>query len=213
MKIASQLAGVGVGVGVALLLVAPRLSAQKNAVRTVSGSSVAATVKNGTGTQQFAVATLPTGGGQASDDAAGVAVAGQLSSASTAAVTAGEADSDGLGSQQSVATASNVNLLNGLITADRVVGIASVTSNGNRTSGDYDGSTITNLTVNGALVAGGDYTPPPNTRMNIPGGYVVLNEQNTNGKGKGVSVAVNMVHVYLSSGSEIIVGAASSSIQ
>lgn len=207
MKLAPLFTGVGVA-----LLVAP-LSAQKNMVRTVSGSSVAATVKNAAGTQQFAVATLPTGGGQASDDAAGVTVAGQLSSASTAAVTAGEADSDGLGSQQSVATASNVNLLNGLITADRVVGIASVTSNGNKVAGDYDGSTITNLTVNGALVAGGDYTPAPNTRMNIPGGYVVLNEQNTNGRGKGMSVAVNMVHVYLSSGGEIIVGAASSSIQ
>lgn len=206
MKLMTQLAGVS------LLLVAVPLAAQKSAARTVMGSSVAVTMKSGGVMQQFAVATLPTGGGQASDDAAGVSTA-QLSSASTAAVTAGEADSDGLGSQQSVATASTVNLLNGMITADRVVGIASVTSNGNKTAGDFDGSVITNLTVNGTLVSGGDYTPAPNTRMTFPGGYVVLNEQNTNGRGKGMSVAVNMIHVYLSTGDEIVVGSASSSIQ
>lgn len=206
MKLMTQLVGVG------LLVVAVPLAAQKSVTRTVTGSSVGVSVKSNGMTQQFAVAGLPSGGGQASDDAAGVATS-QVSSAATAAVTAGEADADGLGSQQSVATASTVNLLNGMITADRVVGIASVTSNGNRTAGDYDGSVITNLTVNGTLVSGGDYTPAPNTRMNIPGGYVVLNEQTTNGRGKGMSVAVNMIHVYLTTGDEIVVGAANSSIQ
>jgi hypothetical protein len=155
---------------------------------------------------------LPTGGGQAASDSSGV-VLPQLSSASLAAVTAGEADSDGLGSQQSVATASNINLLNGLITADRVVGIASVTSNGNKASGGFDGSSIANLMVNGTLVSGTDFTPAPNTRMTIPGGYVVLNEQTVGGKGRGVSMSVNMIHVYLTSGDEIVVAAASSSIQ
>ena len=206
MKLMTQLVGVG------LLVVAVPLAAQKNMTRTVTGSSVGVSVKSNGMTQQFAVAGLPSGGGQASDDAAGVTTS-QVSSAATAAVTAGEADADGLGSQQSVATASTVNLMNGMITADRVVGIASVTSNGNRTAGDYDGSVITNLMVNGTLVSGGDYTPAPNTRMNIPGGYVVLNEQTTNGRGKGMSVAVNMIHVYLTTGDEIVVGAANSSIQ
>ncbi|HEX4634129.1 MAG TPA: choice-of-anchor P family protein [Gemmatimonadales bacterium] len=198
--------------GVGLLLAAVPLAAQKNMVRTVTGSSVGVMVKSGGSTQQFAVAALPAGGGQASDDASGVTLT-QASTASTAAVTAGEADSDGLGSQQSVGTASTVNLMNGMITADRVVGIASVTSNGNKTAGDYDGSVITNLMVNGTLVSGGDYTPAANTRMNIPGGYVVLNEQTTNGRGKGMSVSVNMIHVYLTTGDEIVVGSASSSIQ
>lgn len=197
--------------GVGLLLVAVPLAAQKNAARTVNGSSIAVSVTHAGATQQFAIASMPTGGGQASDDAAGVSTT-QLSSASTAAVTAGEADSDGLGSQQSVATASTVNLLGGTITADRVVGIASVTSNGNKTAGDFDGSVITNLTVNGTLVSAGDFTPAPNTKMNIPGGYVVLNEQTT-GHGKGMSMSVNMIHVYLTTGDEIVVGSASSSIQ
>ena len=206
MKLMTQLAGAGL-----LLVAVPGLSAQK-ALTTVTGSSIAAMVKSGGATQQFAVASLPSGGGQAADDAAAVSTP-QLSSASTAAVTAGEVDPDGLGSQQSVSTASNLSLLNGLITADRVVGIASVTSSGNRASGDFDGSSITNLTVNGTLVSGGDYTPAPNTTMTIPGGYVVLNEQTVDGRGKGMSVAVNMIHVYLSSGDEIVVGAASSAIQ
>lgn len=206
MKRITQLLGVG------LLWVAVPLAAQKNANRTVNGSSVALSVKSNGATQQFAVAWMPAGGGQASDDAAMVAN-GQASTASAAAVTAGEADADGLGSQQSVATAANVNLLNGMISADKVVGIASVTSNGNKTAGDYDGSVITNLVVNGTLVSGGDYTPAPNTRMDIPGGYVVLNEQTTNGRGKGMSVSVNMIHVYLTTGDEIVVGSASSSIQ
>jgi hypothetical protein len=197
--------------GVGLLLVAVPLAAQKSATRTVTGSSLAVSVKQAGAMQQFAVATLPAGGGQASDDATGVSTA-QLSSASAAAVTAGEADSDGLGSQQSVATASTVNLLNGMITADRVVGIASVTSNGNKTTGDFDGSVVTNLMVNGTLVAAGDYTPAPNTTMSIPGGYVVLNEQ-TSGHGRGMSLSVNMIHVYLTTGDEIVVGSASSAIQ
>jgi len=198
--------------GVGLLLVAVPLTAQKNANRTVTGSSLAVSVKHAGVMQQFAVASLPAGGGQASDDATGVST-NQLSSASAAAVTAGEADSDGLGSQQSVATASTVNLMNGMITADRVVGIASVTTNGNKAAGDYDGSVISNLMVNGTLVSGRDYTPAPNTRMSIPGGYVVLNEQTTNGRGKGMSVSVNMIHVYLTTGDEIVVGSASSAIQ
>jgi len=198
--------------GVGLLLVAVPLTAQKNANRTVTGSSLAVSVKHAGVMQQFAVASLPAGGGQASDDATGVST-NQLSSASAAAVTAGEADSDGLGSQQSVATASTVNLMNGMITADRVVGIASVTTNGNKAAGDYDGSVISNLMVNGTLVSGSDYTPAPNTRMSIPGGYVVLNEQTTNGRGKGMSVSVNMIHVYLTTGDEIVVGSASSAIQ
>ncbi len=197
--------------GVGLLLAAFPLAAQKS-LTTATGSSMAVSVKSNGAVQQFAVAMLPAGGGQASDDAAMVSTP-QFTSASTAAVTAGEVDTDGLGSQQSVATASNVNLLNGLITADKVVGIASVTSNGNRSSGDYDGSVITNLTVNGTLVSGSDFTPAPNTKMTIPGGYVVLNEQASAGHGKGTSVSVNMIHVYLSSGDEIVVGAASSSIQ
>ncbi|HEU5465259.1 MAG TPA: choice-of-anchor P family protein [Gemmatimonadales bacterium] len=197
--------------GVGLLLAAFPLAGQRS-LTTATGSSMAVSVKSNGTTQQFAVAMLPAGGGQASDDAAMVSTP-QLTSASTAAVTAGEVDTDGLGSQQSVATASNVNLLNGLITADKVVGIASVTSNGNKSSGDYDGSVITNLTVNGTLVSGSDFTPAPNTKMTIPGGYVVLNEQASAGHGKGTSVSVNMIHVYLSSGDEIVVGAASSSIQ
>jgi hypothetical protein len=198
------------GVGL-LLLSAAGLQAQKS--RTATGSSVAASVKGASGVQQLAVAQLPTGGGQASNDTAGVSMSGQLTSSSISAVTAGEADSDGLGSTQSVATASDVNLLNGVVTADRVVGIASVVMNRNKFSGDVDGSSITNLSVNGTLVAGGDYTPAPNTRMTIPGGYVVLNEQAVNGKGSGMSVSVNMIHVYLSSGGEIVVGAANSAIQ
>jgi len=36
-------------------------------------------------------------------------------------------------------------------------------------------------------------------KMTIPGGYVVLNEQISAGHGKGTSVSVNMIHVYLSS--------------
>lgn len=206
MKHLKQLLGVGL-----LLVAVPALSAQKG-LTTVNGMSVAASVKHAGVVQQLAVANLPAGGGQMSADTGAVALS-QISTASIAAVTAGEADSDGLGSQQSVATASNVNLLNGLITADRVVGIASVTSNGNRSAGDYDGSVITNLSVNGVLVSGGDYTPAPNTRMTIPGGYVVLNEQASAGHGKGTSVSVNMIHVYLTTGDEIVVGSASSSIQ
>jgi hypothetical protein len=68
----------------------------------------------------------------------------------------------------------NVNVLNGLITADEVKTVASSRATAtNATS--RNGSTFTNLVVNDRTFSG---TPAPNTRVNLPGlSYVILNKQ------------------------------------
>ena len=86
----------------------------------------------------------------------------------------------------SSATLGAVNILNGLITADGVVAMASSTVG----SADAEGSSLSNLVVNGVSLS----DPAPNTRVDLPGtGYVVLNEQIPTSGG----ITVNMIHVVL----------------
>jgi hypothetical protein len=129
--------------------------------------------------------------------------------------TSGAITPDGELGAQSTASAAGVNILNGLITADAVV----ATVESNKVPGNGAVSTATtdflNLVVNGVQVISGDGTVASNTQISLPGvGYVVLNEQSASGNG-GLSsgLVLNMIHVYLQSGGDIIVGAASSSVK
>ncbi len=95
----------------------------------------------------------------------------------------------------SSATLGAVSLLNGLISTDGVVAVASSSRDATGASSDAEGSTLSNLVVNGAEVA----DPAPNTRLDLPGvGYVILNEQSRTGDGWSSSgITVNMIHVVL----------------
>jgi len=180
----------------------------------VSGQGYAAVVNLASGTQPFASATLPAEGGMIAADLDAAAVASTLSASTLNSITTGMADS-AVASAQTSAEAADVSILNGLITARQVLGVAASYVNQQAAGSGADGSTLLDLVVNGVPLAG---TPPPNTRIDLAGvGYVVLNEQTPTGNGVTTSgISVNMIHVVLRNAltglttGEIIVGSATS---
>ena len=180
----------------------------------VSGQGAAAAVATMGGAQQFAMAALPSSGGMADSELAAVAVPSTLSADGLASITTGQLD-ETLVSATTTAEAANVNLLNGLITAQAVLAVATSYANGVGATSESQGSTLVGLVINGADY--GDVAPAPNTQVDLPGvGYVVLNEQLPTGDGvHSTGLTVNMIHVYLTdlSGTptgDIVVGTAQS---
>jgi hypothetical protein len=111
---------------------------------------------------------------------------------------------------------SNVNLLGGLITADKIGTTASASWNG---GGSRSGSaTFVNVKVNGSLLPS---NLAPNTRENLPGiGYVIVNEQygssnaseaTENVIGIDIYITVSNNSVGLAVGTRIVVSLASAS--
>ena len=207
----------GIGVvaigAMSLTLGAARVEAQ---APYVSGQGYAAVVNLATGTQQFAGAALPAEGGMVDADVDAAAVASTLTASTLNAITTGMADS-AVGSAQTSAEAADVSILNGLITARQVLGVAASYVNQQAAGSGADGSALLDLVVNGVSFAG---TPPPNTRIDLAGvGYVVLNEQTPTGNGVTTSgISVNMIHVVLRNAltglttGEIVVGSATSAV-
>ena len=180
---------------------------------TATGQSYGVGVTTATVNQKVGSAVLPAGEMLAQDQASDVAVAGLVTAQNVFALVNG-GGTDGSDAVSS-ATLGTVSILNGLITADGVVAMAT------STIGDVnaDGSSLANLVVNGVQVD----NPAPNTQMSLPGvGYVVLNEQLPTSGG----ITVNMIHVVLQQAvlgllgnvigyrttGNIIVGSASSSV-
>ena len=96
----------------------------------------------------------------------------------------------------STAEVEGLNILDGLITAERVVAVSSSAGDGTMAASNVEGSGFFGLIVNG--VPFGDVTPAPNTTMEIPGGVVILNEHSPSGDGiTAAALTVNMVHVML----------------
>ena len=190
------------------------LGAAAASAQTVSGAAYGAYVSMplaSSGKLSNAVLDPATGMSDASADA--MSVAGVLSSSLATAVTTGAVGA-GRSAAQSVATVADVSLLNGLVRASRVYGIAATTADGATTSSNAYGSGFEGLMVAGATVVG-DGAVAPNTRMNLPGvGYVVLNEQIRTATG----ITVNMIHVVMTNAltgaktGEIIVGSARSGV-
>src|SRR2546429_9836334 len=99
------------------------------------------------------------------DDAA---VASTLSATTLSSITTGMADS-AVGSAQTSAEAADVSILNGLITARQVLGVAASYVNQRAAGSGADGSALLAVVVNGVSFAG---TPPPNTPIDLAGvGY------------------------------------------
>jgi hypothetical protein len=211
-RIAQWLFGpVALGALGGLTLTAPRVAAQ-----TAYGQGYAAVLSLATGSQQLAGATLPPEGGMAHSDLDNVTLANTLSANTLNSITSGMADAAVL-SAQTTAEAAAVTLLNGLITARQVLGVASSYLNQQAAASAADGSMLVDLVVNGIPLDG---TPPPNTRIDLPGvGYVVLNEQTPSGNGVTASgITVNMIHLVLRDAltglktGEVVVGSATSSV-
>lgn len=178
-----------------------------------TASSFGVSVRTAALNQTTPAAVLPGDGSLAQAQAGSVTVGTFVSAQDVYAIATGDgSDPADAGSS---ATLESVSILNGLITADGVVAIASSSAQGS----NADGSSLANLTVNGVSLG----EPAPNTRVDLPGvGYVVLNEQTNTTDG----ITVNMIHVVLQqpvlgllgrvvgyqTTGEIIVGSASSGV-
>ncbi|HTI06039.1 MAG TPA: choice-of-anchor P family protein [Gemmatimonadales bacterium] len=193
--------------GLALLLAMPGVVAGQMRMG-ASATSYGVSVRTANLNQTAASATLPGDGTLAQAQASNVTLGSYVSAQDVFAVATGDGD-DPADAGSSV-TLESVSVLNGLITADGVVAIASSSAEGS----NGDGSSLANVTVNGVSL--GDAVAP-NTRVELPGvGYVVLNEQTTTPGG----ITVNMIHVVLQQSvlgvtrttGEIVVGSASSSV-
>ncbi len=142
-------------------------------------------VRTATVNQQSPAAVLPPDGSVVQTQANDVTV-GTFVTAQDAFATATGASDGALSDAVSSATLGTVNILNGLITADGVVAMASSTVG----NSNAEGSSLGNLVVNGVPLD----DPAPNTRVDLPGvGYALLNEQIPTSGG----ITVNMIHVIL----------------
>src|SRR2546426_4832592 len=185
-------------------------------MRAAQAQSFGVGVTTATVNQKAPSAVLPAGGTMAQDQASDVSIADMVTAQDVFAIVAG----DGTDASDAVssATLGQVSILNGLITADGIVAMASSTVDGGGANSNAEGSSLANLVVNGVQVS----DPAPNTRMDLPGvGYVVFNEQIPTGDGVTSSgITVNMIHVALQqlglfgyeTTGEIIVGSASSGV-
>jgi hypothetical protein len=181
-------------------------------------------VNTPTVSQKTPAAVLPAGEAMVQDQSRSIVVAGLVTAQDAFAIATGDADPVDGSNAVSSATLGTVSMLNGLITADGIVAVASSTIGGGTVNSNAEGSSLANLVVNGVPVS----DPAPNTRVALPDvGYVVLNEQIPTGDGVTTSgLTVNMIHVVLQKAivgllgqvigyqtvGNIIVGSASSSV-
>lgn len=99
---------------------------------------------------------------------------------------------------QAVADTVSISLLGGLITAQEIKAVSTTTIDNNGVFHvSASGSTVTNLVILGHVYNG---SVPANMRVNIPLlGYVVLNEQQSNIGSSEATLAVNMIHLHVTS--------------
>lgn len=162
-------------------------------VSSAQGQAFGIAVNTPTVNQKLANVVLPAGEAMASNQNQTASVAGLATAQDLFAIVTGDPE-DGSNAVSS-ATLGAVSLLDGLITADGVVAMATSTAGDNGLGSSADGSSLGNLVVAGTEVS----DAAPNTRMNLPGvGYVLLNEQRPTGDGVTTSgLTVNMIHVVL----------------
>lgn len=124
------------------------------------------------------------------------------------------------GTLEATATADthDANLLGGLITADEVKAVSTITHDSSGFHTSAAGSTLVNLVVAGNVISA---NTAPNTQINLLGfGHVVINQQIRNTTTTHASLTVNMIHVFITQanvlnipiGTQIIVSHASSGL-
>jgi hypothetical protein len=199
----------------AALVLTPRETTLAQTSNSIGGKAYGAFVQAPLGSlAESPVATVDPASGIADASAASIGVPGILTAESLASLATGVVG-ENAATAQSSSTLQNVNILNGLITATAVSGLASSASNGTTATSNGIGSEFVNLLVNGVAV--GD-SPEPNRQIALPGvGTVTFNEQTLRGDGLTASgLTVNMIHVTLTDAltgaktGEIIVGSARS---
>jgi len=185
------------------------------AAQTTVARGVAAVVNTAGIQQQLASTSLPTYGGvnASSVDVAGIP--GVLSATALNTITSGMLDTP-VTSSQTTSELGSLSVLNGLISADQVLAVASSYVNEAGAASNATGSQLLGLVVAGRSIGS---MPAPNTRIDLPGtGYAILNEQILSGNGVSTSgITVNMIHVVLTGlfGTkigEIILGSATSAV-
>jgi hypothetical protein len=111
-----------------------------------------------------------------------------------------------------------ISQLGGLITADEIKAVSTLTHDNGGFHTSADGSVLANLVVAGVPIT---VLPPPNTDIPLLGfGHVILNEQVTKIRSTSASFTVNMIHVFITQanilnipiGAQIIVSHASSGL-
>ena len=183
-----------------------------------NGATVSATVRElGIDTNltlaSVAQVTLPSTGGDLTDTVASVSVGVPAQSVlQTGVVTNTTSGSVGASSAhaESSSTVHDLNILNGLVTADTIVAKSTSDGDGTTATSTGAGSSVTNLFVAGVSIAS---QPAPNTVILISGfnvglvlvsGTVTLNEQTATGNGTTTSgLTVNQIHVNVSGGNAL----------
>jgi hypothetical protein len=189
-----RLAVTALGIAIVLSLSA---SSQAQSTGNVAGNAYGASVKTLAATlNPTSSVTLNAMDGINDAEVASVNVAGTLTTKTLSSVTTGVVG-ENASTVQSYATAQDVSILNGVITAKVIVAMASSSSNGVQAVSNAAGTTLVDLVVNG--VAMGVVAPAPNTNIGVPGvGTLILNEQTASGSGTTSSgLDVTALHLVL----------------
>jgi murein DD-endopeptidase MepM/ murein hydrolase activator NlpD len=181
-----------------------------------SASAVAALVRvPGQADAALGAAAAPPGG--QAEVAAGTLVGEAVSIQGGS--TAVEAESADASSASASAEVRGLSLLGGVITVQRVAGVATALADGDGAGGSFDGSTL-----EGLAVSGGPVQAAANSRIELGDwGYAVFLEQavqREGGSGPGYRGFVTALHVYLTkdygglpAGAEILVGYAEAAVR
>ncbi|HLZ63252.1 MAG TPA: choice-of-anchor P family protein [Ktedonosporobacter sp.] len=209
----------GLSVGTRILIAHAQTSFNRTAMpAAVSANAYAlyVLVKAGSGSVSsgpWSLAEIGCTGGDTSVSLAGVSVPGIASTGTISDTAFGKITSSSANANSSSAI-EEVNLLNGLITADTAKTTALASSNGTASAT----TTLLNATVDGISLSA---NPHPNTVMTIAGlGYIVLNEQFISITSTGASARVNALDIFVTTsnafglpvGAQVIVGHANASV-
>jgi len=148
---------------------------------------------------------LPAEGGAREASLLQASVPGLLSAEALHAATVGQGNHS-----RSEASVANLNLTVGgnTIGAGFLMARASASCSGSTPS--FSGSSeILALAVNGQTIA---VSGQPNQTVNLPVGYIVINEQSSSGKGRHGEITVNALHVVISGVADVIISSAHADI-
>ena len=195
------------------LVVSPRLTVAGGII--VHGTASGAAARTTTGTlESIPEVVLPDEGGHVEQEAGSSIVLPDVMSIGTATVSTTGTIGSAAATTRSVAALEDVNLLNGLITAKRVVAVSRSEGDGRTAHSSSVGSALIGLVIDG--VSFGAVTPAENTRIDLPGiGAVVLNEQTQQGNGWRTSaLTVNMIRLIIDGtrGGDVVVGSVHSGV-